>query len=99
MVRAGCVVPPNPPIARLHPPSRTGKLQTADHRRHGSTNPDQILEGCSSFRFCDSLGMSGGFAGANPPYDSPCVLTIFSVPRRLGRDGVAADGTVSGTPR
>src|SRR5215469_8598697 len=51
MARAGGVVPPNPPIARLHPPGRTGKLHTAHHRRHGPTNRDQILKVCAERDF------------------------------------------------
>src|SRR5262249_13500083 len=46
------------------------------------------------------LGFSGSevsFAGAKAPYDSSSLLTIFRVPRRLGRDEEAADVAVSGT--
>jgi hypothetical protein len=51
--------------------------------------------GCSSFRSCDSLGMRE-LRGCEAPYDSPSLLTTFSM-RRLGRDEEAAEGTVSGT--
>jgi hypothetical protein len=39
----------------------------------------------------------GNFAGAKASYDSPSLLTIFSVPRRLDREEEAADRAVSGT--
>jgi len=42
-------------------------------------------------------GYEGSFAGANSPYDFSSFLTIFSLPRGLGRDEEATDGTVSGT--
>jgi S-adenosylmethionine synthetase len=53
------------------------------------------INGCSSFRSCDSLGMRE-LRGCEAPYDSPSLLTTFSM-RRLGRDEEAAEGTVSGT--
>ena len=39
----------------------------------------------------------GSFAGAKAPYGFRSLVTIFSVPRRLGLDEEAAEGTVSGT--
>jgi hypothetical protein len=42
-------------------------------------------------------GYEGSFADAKAPYDSPSLVTIFSMRRRLGRDEEAADGAVSGT--
>ena len=61
------------------------------------TNYNMDRNGCSSFRFCDSLDKRGASRVRKPPYDSPSLLTIFRVPRRLGRDEEAGDGTVSGT--
>ena len=37
-------------------------------------------------------GYEGSFAGANSPYDFSSFLTIFSLPRGLGRDEEAAVG-------
>ena len=46
---------------------------------------DAESNGCSSFGFCESLGVRE-FAGAKAQYACHSLPTIFSLPRRLVRD-------------
>jgi hypothetical protein len=55
----------------------------------------RLALGAALLDFSIPRGIRVSLTGASP-YDCPLFLTIFRVPRRLGWDKKAADGTVSG---
>ena len=66
-------------------------------RRQSEGTRAGCLLGAALLDFAILSEYEGSFAGAKAPYGFRSLLTIFSVPRRLGLDEEAAEGTVSGT--